>query len=372
MGSSVNAKYAAIVLAGGFSTRMQRFKPLLPLGDATVTDRVTGAFFGVGVAVFLVAGYRHDDIAAGINNRDITIVYNPDYAKGMFSSIQAGVRRLGPEYKAFFVNPVDIPLVRPATLKRLIDAAAENPDRIIYPAFLGKRGHPPLIPSELIPGILKWDKNGGLKAVLKAYEKLALEVPMPDSFILFDIDTPENYQALLERFLRCEVPTNEECRALFEIYQVPPDRVRHSYKVADVAVAIGRALDAAGHNVDVEVVRVASVLHDIAKGRIKHDIAGGDLLRELGFGKVADIVAVHSDLAGGDLGLPLESKVVYLADKLVGGEKLVSLEERYRHPDFPPEAQAAVAARLKVAQFVKKEMETLIGRPLESIVGLTV
>jgi len=369
MDASVNARYAAIVLAGGLSTRMKRFKPLLPLGDSTVTDRVTGTFLNAGVAVFLVAGYRHDDIAAGIKNRGATIVYNPDFEKGMFSSIQAGVRRLGSDYKAFFVHPVDIPLVRLATIWRLIATAEENPDRIIFPVFLGQRGHPPLIPAEIIPAILGWEKGGGLKAVLKSHEKLALEVPVPDSFILDDIDTPENYQALLEHFLCYEVPTGVECRALLEIYQMAPERVRHSYKVAEVAVAIGRALNAAGHEVDVEIVRAAAILHDISKGRRKHDVEGGKTLRDLGFGKVADVVAAHSDLAGGDLSLPLEAKAVYLADKFVGGEKLVSLEERYHHPDFPPGAQAAVAARLKVAQVVKKEMETLIGRPLESVIS---
>jgi len=56
--------------------------------DATVTDRVTGTFLNAGVAVFLVAGYRRDDIAAGIRNRAVTIVYNPDFQKGMFSSIR--------------------------------------------------------------------------------------------------------------------------------------------------------------------------------------------------------------------------------------------------------------------------------------------
>ena len=363
-------RYAAIILAGGLSTRMKRFKPLLPLGDATVTDRVTGAFLSAGVAVFLVAGYRRDDIAAAIKNRDVTIVYNPDYEKGMFSSIQAGLRRLGLDHKAFFVNPVDIPLVRPPTLTRLMDTAVENPDNIIYPVFAGKRGHPPLIPTKMVPAILGWEKGGGLKSILKSQEKLALEVLVPDSFILFDIDTPENYRALLERFLRYEVPTGEECRALLKIYKMTPEKVRHSYKVADVAVAIGLALEAAGQKVDVDIVRAASILHDIAKGRRKHDMEGGYLLRELGFGKTGDIVAVHSDLYGGDLALPLESKVVYLADKFVGGEKLVSLEERYRHPDFPADAQAAVAERLKVAQVVKREMEKLIGRPLEPVVGI--
>ena len=40
----MNARYAAIVLAGGFSTRMQQFKPLLPLGEETITDHVIATF----------------------------------------------------------------------------------------------------------------------------------------------------------------------------------------------------------------------------------------------------------------------------------------------------------------------------------------
>lgn len=196
----MNARYAAIVLAGGLSTRMKQFKPLLPLGGGTVTDRVIDTFLEAGADVYLVAGYRRDDIAAGIKKREITIVYNPDYEKGMFSSIQAGVRRLPPGYRAFFILPVDIPLVQPATIRRLMQAAGENPGKIIYPVHNGKRGHPPLIPQELARDILEWGKGGGLKAVLRSKERLALEVPVADRYVLFDIDTPEDYAALLERF----------------------------------------------------------------------------------------------------------------------------------------------------------------------------
>jgi CTP:molybdopterin cytidylyltransferase MocA len=363
----LNARYAAIVLAGGLSTRMKQFKPLLSLGDTTITDHVIGTFLSAGADVFLIAGYRHDDIVAGIKKRDITIVYNPDYEKGMFSSVQAGVRHLDSKYQAFFINPVDIPLVRPATVRKLMEAVRENPDNITYPVFLGKRGHPPLIPSALIPDILGWEKDGSLKAVLKAHEKRAMEVPVADSYILYDIDTPEDYEALMESYRRYEVPTDEECQALIEIYQMPPEKIRHGHKTADVAVAIGRAMEAAGHKLDIELVYIAAKLHDIAKGQRKHDIAGGKILQELGFGKVGNIVAVHSDLAGGDKNLPLEHKIVYLTDKFVGGEKLVSLKERYHHPDFTPEAQAAAGERLKVALEVKHELENLLGYPLESI-----
>jgi molybdenum cofactor cytidylyltransferase len=237
--ASLNAHYAAVVLAGGLSTRMKQFKPLLPLGDATITDHIIGTFLNAGADVLLVAGYRHDDILAGIKKRDITIVYNQDYEKGMFSSIQAGVRHLKSKHQAFFINPVDIPLVRPATVRRLMETADENPDKIIYPVFGGKRGHPPLIPGALIPDILEWERDGNLKAVLKAHEKRSMEVPVADSYILLDIDTPEDYEALLESYRRYEVPTNEECQALIKIYQMPPEKIRHSHKTANVAVAMG-------------------------------------------------------------------------------------------------------------------------------------
>jgi molybdenum cofactor cytidylyltransferase len=370
----VSTQYAAIVLAGGLSSRMKQFKPLLPLGETTITDHVIATFLKVNVDVFLVVGHRRDAIINSIKNRNIKIIYNPDYKQGMFTSVQAGIKHLKPKHQAFFILPVDIPLVRPATIRRLMDTAGENPGRIIYPVFRGKRGHPPLIPSVLAPTIMEWERGGGLKAVLKSQEELAVEIEVPDSTILFDIDTPDDYTALLRRYERYEIPTDEEYDVILnDICRVTQDKIRHGVKVAKVAVAIGKALDIAGHKVDIEAVRAASILHDVAKGQRKHDIAGGKILRELGFGKVGDIVAVHSDLAGGNVSLSLESKIVYLADKIVEGEQLVSLEERYdsskRRFGVTPEIQAAIDGRLRVAQGVKRDFEAILGRDLESIIA---
>jgi molybdenum cofactor cytidylyltransferase len=351
---------------------MRRFKPLLPLGGATVADHVIATLRGAGAAVFLVVGHRHDEITARIDKQDITIVYNPDYAQGMFSSIRAGIRRLPPAYRGFFVLPVDIPLVRRATFLRLMETAARSPRNIVYPVFRGKRGHPPLVPAHLAPAILGWGGEGGLKGVLAAREDLAVEVAVADGRILFDIDTPGDYRRLRELFRRDEVPTDAECREILNtICRVTPARIRHSRRVARAAVAIGRALGAAGIPVDLELVRAAALLHDVAKGQPKHDIAGGRQLREMGFGRTGDIVAVHSDLAGGDTGLPLESKVVFLADKLIKGETPVSLKKRYGtslRPGATPEFVAGILERLDIAEEVKRWLEGLVGRPLEEII----
>ena len=136
---------------------------------------------------------------------------------------------------------------------------------------------------------------------------------------------------------------------------------RHCIAVAKAAKTIGKALRKSGKNIDPELIYSAARLHDIAKGQHKHDIAGGQIFRDLGFGQTGDIVAVHTDLAGGNLHLSLEAKVIYLADKLVEGDRPVTLAERYGHAKRPftltPEIDTAIERRFQVAQAVKKELE---------------
>jgi molybdenum cofactor cytidylyltransferase len=370
----MNTRYAAVVLAGGLSTRMEQFKPLLPLGDTTVIDHVIDKFLRSGIDVILVTGYRHQEIETAVKHKKITVIYNPDYKHGMFTSVQTGVSRVGQEYHAFFIAPADIPLVRQSTIRRLTDAAEENPEKVIYPAFGGKRGHPPLIPWKLASDILVWRRDSNLKAFLEAQETSALEVPVADSLILHDMDTEEEYLRLIERFRRYEIPADEECREILTtICKVDPDRIRHSEKVAEAAVEICRAFTWRGFALDLALIYTSALLHDIAKGQRKHDIAGGKILREMGFGEVGDIVGVHSDLAGGNTNLSLEAKIVYIADKLIEDERQVTLEERYRTSrhryGVTPEIEAAINERLKVAKSVKMELEKLIGHRLETVLS---
>ena len=202
--------YLAIVLAAGFSRRLEPFKPLLPVGGETMADRVLAVFMKSGVEVCLVVGWRQAELRAGIKNRGIAIVENPDYQQGMFTSVRAGLRCLQDRHKGFFIMPVDIPLVQPSTIGRLLAAAAEHPDSIVYPVSGGRRGHPPLIPSGLAPAIMNWQGEGGLQAFLMAHEEIALEVKVPDKNVLFDVDTPEDYRALLKRLRRSAAPAQDE------------------------------------------------------------------------------------------------------------------------------------------------------------------
>lgn len=368
--------YAAIILAAGFSSRMKYFKPLLPVGGETITDRIIATFLQNGVEICLVVGWQQHELRAGIKTQNVRIAENPDYQQGMFTSVQAGLRYMQDmqaDYKAFFVIPVDIPLVRPFTIRCLLAAAEERPGKIFYPEFRGKRGHPPLIPGEMVPDILDWQKGGNLKAVLDANEKIAVRVKVPDCNILFDIDDPADYEKLLERFQHYEVPTEEECEVILtDVCRIADDVRRHCFKVADVASAIGRALLTAGQSLNLDVIHAAAILHDIGKGQPNHDAAGERMLREMGFGRIGDIVAVHTDLPEGTHSGSLESKVVYLADKYVTGEMVNSLENRYesaiRRFGATPTIKANIIQRKERALSVRKELEVLLGHSLEAVI----
>ncbi len=202
--------YAAIILAAGLSSRLPQFKPLLPLGGETITDHLIHTFLNCGVEVLLVVGHRQEELRAGIKKHNMVIIENPGYRQGMFTSVQAGIRGLQPGNRAFFIMPADIPLVREATVRQLLSAAGKAPEKIVYPVFNGKRGHPPLIPSSHARAILSWHGENGLKSYLKAQKGQALEVPVADGNILFDVDTPDDYRELSKRYQRDEILTNEE------------------------------------------------------------------------------------------------------------------------------------------------------------------
>jgi molybdenum cofactor cytidylyltransferase len=118
----------------------------------------------------------------------------------MFSSVQAGVKALSPDSHAFFVLPVDISMVRPRTIKDLLEAYRSGKSKMVFPMFLGNRGHPPLVGASYRNEILSYSGAEGLRAVFRNHENEWVQVEVADEMILLDLDTPADYEALLARF----------------------------------------------------------------------------------------------------------------------------------------------------------------------------
>jgi len=198
-------KYSAVILAAGCSSRMLQFKPMLPLGDMTIIERVIVLFKETGIEdIRVVVGHRRSDILPVLERHGVEQIVNPSYMEDMFSSVVAGLAGLAPDTEAFFILPVDIPLVRPATIRYLIETYQTLPGKIMRPSFKGLRGHPPLIPFAYARNITEWNGRGGLRGVLAQLEYNAIQVEVPDENILFDVDSPEDYEKLLVKWCQLD------------------------------------------------------------------------------------------------------------------------------------------------------------------------
>jgi len=359
------ATTTAIVLAAGFSSRMGAFKPLLPFGERTLVDHVVTNLRAAGVErIHVVTGFEADALAPELTRLGVARAHNSDFAAGMFSSVRAGVASLPAEVDAFLLAPVDVPLVRPSTIARVLRAATACGSAIVYPTFGGKRGHPPLVRRALFAEIVNSAGDGGLRALLARHEDEASEVAVFDWGCLVDMDRRDDYRRLAAALAGHRTPDVAECETMFDAASTPEATRRHGRAVATLAISFARRLQAAGEAVDPDLARAAALVHDIAKGRRRHAEAGAALLREFGFPEIAAPVARHMNLAF-DAGRLDESAVVYLADKLVRGETRVTLETRFA-PGLDrfagdPSALAGVRRRLASARAIAKAFEARIG-----------
>lgn len=366
---------AALILAGGYSTRAPDFKPLLPLGDTTVIANAINAFDRVGICdITVVAGYRAAELAPALAHLPVRSVFNENYGEGMFSSVLAGVRTLRPQTDAFFLLPADMPLVRSRTIKLLYLTYKRTGADVIYPVFQGLRGHPPLISSHLLPAILSWNGHAGLRGLLAQYEAKATEVEVFDEGIVMDIDTPQDYRRIFAGCRR-DIPSWNECNAILTKLAVPDIVVRHSKMVSNVAQRLAERLNQASLKLDDGLVRAGGMLHDLAKGQPDHARLGARIVKRLGYPKVAKIVASHTDLVfAGDMSID-EAAVVYLADKLVKCDRMVSISERFAFSleKYAGDAHALTAARQRLlnTQSMAKAIENIIGASLATVISST-
>jgi molybdenum cofactor cytidylyltransferase len=370
-----NARFSAIILAAGYSSRMGGFKPLLPLGGKTVIERVVDVFEEDNIKnICVVTGHRASEVREAVQLSGVQVVENPGYDKGMFSSVKTGVDCLDTERThAFFMAPVDICLMRPFTIRLLAKAWDKQPGKIIHPCFDSKRGHPPLIPISLAPVISKSDTGSSLKTILEKFEHLAVDVPVPDRYILFDMNRPEDHENALLQYQHHDIPTAAECDVILKhVVPVTEDIALHCREVEQTARRICMALQKTGATLDLDLVSAGALLHDIAKGQKNHADAGAAMVLKMGFPRVAQIVSRHVDLNFDPHGKINEAEIVYMADKLTINDNAASLEKRFENAlkrfGHDSDARAAVLRRQNITMALKKKLEQQLGGSIESII----
>ena len=323
--------FSAVILAAGYSSRMGKLKPLLKFGEKIALEILINTYIESKVEdVIVVVGHRGDEIIEKLKGLSVKWVVNKDFASGMYSSVARGVKEIDRDSKGFFVNPVDIPGVKSSTVTRLKDEFLKGEKGIIYPAFNREKGHPPLISAYYKDAILESTGEGGLKRILGEFEKDSGQIAVCDNASIMDMDTPRDYLDLLEYFKTGNCPNLQECMAIWDICDTSAEGRRHCVAVAETAVKIGEKILKKGYNINIEKIRSAALLHDMARSHKDHAKKAEWILRDLGYSEIAKIVSVHMDIHMENSNDVTEEEILYLADKLTDGDKLMTLSQRFK------------------------------------------
>ncbi|MGV8083705.1 MAG: DVU_1551 family NTP transferase [Coriobacteriia bacterium] len=374
----MSERLAAIILAAGYSSRMAAFKPLLPLRETTVIERAIALFRDAGVSdIRVVVGYRAGDLLPLLERLHVRSVLNERFDAGMFSSVQAGVASLAEECDAFFLLPVDVPLVRPEAISLLVRSFGEAGKGIVYPAFRGERGHPPIIGQHYRERILAWSEPGGLRSLLDRHEGDSATVETADEGVVLDMDTMADYGRILRlaspaRVPSARIPSVWACEAMLRArFGMESPVERHGQAVARLAMLIAKRLNERGAELETELLEAASLLHDLGKGEPHHADAGAEMLRQMGYAALGELVARHLDPPLSAEGPISEADVLALADGRFDGDRLVPLEARFhrRLEEYADNSDVLlkVLERLERARARQRRIEERMGVSVDAL-----
>ncbi len=149
--------------------------------------------------------------------------------------------------------------------------------------------------------------------------------------IVMDMYTKSDYENLVEHFKSMQTPEDERCLKMLEKFETPGEVRKHCIGVANLSTKIASELNEHGANLNVELIRSASLLHDIVRSQPKHDKVGARVARQYGLEEVANLIENHMFyLKEKHDSKVTEQDILCLADKMMNGDKFVSLRDRQK------------------------------------------
>ncbi len=356
-------KIAGLISAAGLSSRMGAFKPLLDLdGKPLICRTVESLLDGGAEQVIVVTGRNREQIEDALRiYPQVQTVYNEQYAhSAMYDSIRLGLKQIASCDVMLFL-PADVPAVRAESVQYLLKCWNTNRPDVLYPVYQKKQWHPPLIAGRLLPALIDYSGENGLKGALESLCPVSETVQVPDRGCTMDADYIEDYKNLCQYWPVRDIPNDYICAMLYELADTPENVQRHCEIVAAKSMELADRLEERHIVLNRELLYRAALLHDVCRMQKHHAEAGAAFLNMHGFHRLADIVRYHMDWPD-DKSVQLnEAALLYLADKLVCENQNVTLKERFAKKAEQyanqPEAAEKICKRCKTALAIQKMID---------------
>ena len=194
-------KSAGVVLAAGSSRRMGSPKQLLVVDGRPLLELVIARACESRLdEVVVVLGAAAEEIRAKVDFGRARVIFNPDHASGMASSLRAGIAALDDGVDRAVVILGDQPDLSAQMLDRLLDLQVESALPAAALAFDGIMHPPVVLERELWADVMALEGDVGCRAVIRARPGLVARLPPTRGHKHpVDVDTPADYRRLTGR-----------------------------------------------------------------------------------------------------------------------------------------------------------------------------
>jgi molybdenum cofactor cytidylyltransferase len=195
-------KINGIILSAGLSSRVDGFKPLLNYKGQSFVSSILQKLYLVCDNIGVVTGYKNriieDEVNKCIlnskfNQNKIKLIYNSEFEKGMFSSLQVGLKDMS-DCDWLLYHFVDQPHL-PARFYSDFINQIDDSYNWIQPEYDQNKGHPILLNKSLFSQLLDSRVNS-LKEISLSQSINKKIWTCKYKQVVEDIDTQDDYQKL--------------------------------------------------------------------------------------------------------------------------------------------------------------------------------
>lgn len=169
-------------------------KPLLQVGAIPIIRRIVITYQQVGVfPIVVVVGGDDEELKRELSAMGVIFLkYEQDHIPELMDSVRAGLRYLQGKCSRVVFTPVNVPMFTPDTLQTLLD----TPGEIVIPSWQSRGGHPIVLSDGMIPQILDYAGENGLRGALETLPRTWVDVD--DKGILANAQDEEELNRQLE------------------------------------------------------------------------------------------------------------------------------------------------------------------------------
>lgn len=178
----------AVICAAGHRYQQSVFQPLLPLGKTTIIRRIIITLKQCDISpIIVITGKNAEELEKHISRMRVICLRNESYeTTQMYDSLCMGLNYIEDLCDRVLFLPVKYPMFLQDTIEKLL----KTEKKAACPVYQNRRGHPVLLSTALIPHLLRYSGNEGLRGALRQESLNAQveEIPVEDQGIIQAIE----------------------------------------------------------------------------------------------------------------------------------------------------------------------------------------